>query len=437
MMQPTGAPDFTLRRLALTEAWERFSLHGVKALLTLYLLTVVLPGGIEHVVGLATLRRAIEAATGTSGDLAFASQLYGLYGALTYLVLPFGGLLADRLRSRRNTILAGGLLMTAGHVCLIHPASLLAGLALLIIGTGCLKGNLAAEVGAAHPPGDPRRDRAFLIYLGFLNIGAMLGPLVCGLLAARLGFSYAFGAAAAGMVVALLLYRTVPAMTSRADVAPDIRRGGSGIGRALLATLSVTLCFSAYEQLTNIFLVWAVAHVDLHVGGFAVPPAWFAAADGLFTILLVVAGAWSWPQLAKRGWEPPAAARLAIGCIAVATGYALTALLALSGAQLGLAGPIAVVLLLDIGIVLAWPAALALITAAAPPARGGMMVGIFYLHGFVAHLVVGRLGAAYATMPASRFWLLHVGIAGAGALVALPLLRRQATTSSIRASAAP
>ena len=102
------APASTLRRLALTEAWERFSLHGVKALLTLYLLTVVLPGGVERIVGLATLRRAVEAATGTDGDLAFASQLYGLYGALTYLALPFGGLLADRLRSRRATIVAGG-----------------------------------------------------------------------------------------------------------------------------------------------------------------------------------------------------------------------------------------------------------------------------------------------------------------------------------------
>ncbi|WP_293874380.1 MFS transporter [Sphingomonas sp. UBA978] len=431
---PNSTPSSTLRRLALTEAWERFSLHGVKALLTLYLLTVVLPGGVERVVGLATLRRAIEGTTGTGGDLAFASQVYGLYGALTYLALPFGGMLADRLRSRRAIIVAGGVLMTAGHLCLIYPAALLAGLALLIVGTGCLKGNLAAAVGAAHPPGDSRRDRAFLVYLGFLNVGAMLGPLVCGLIAARLGFSYAFGAVAAGMIVALAIFRTVPATPAgMADPAPA--GGRPGLARAWLAVVSVTLCFSAYEQLTNIFLVWADAHVDLHVGGFAVPPAWFAAADGLFTILLVVAGALGWPRLAHRGWEPPATAKLALGCVAVATGYALTALLALSDARLGLAGPVVVVLLLDIGIVLAWPAALALITAAAPRGRGGMMVGIFYLHGFVAHLVVGRLGAAYATMPASRFWLIHVGIATAGALVALPLLRRQATTSSIPASA--
>ncbi len=436
MMQPALLPEATLRRLALTETWERFSIHGVKALLTLYLITVVLPGGIANAVGLPTLRRAIEAATGTSSDIAFASQLYGLYGALTYFALPFGGLLADRLQSRRTTIIAGGVLMAAGHVCLMQPVSLLAGLSLLIIGTGCLKGNLAAEVGAAHPPGDPRRDRAFLIYLGFLNIGAMLGPLVCGLLAARLGFSYAFGAAAAGMVVALAIFRTVPTATIPMAAAPEAPQLRSGIGRALLATLSVTLCFSAYEQLTNIFLVWAVAAVDLQVGGFSVPPAWLAAADGLFTIILVIAGAWGWPRLAKRGWEPPAAAKLAIGCVAVATGYTLTALLALSGARLGLAGPVLVVFLLDIGIVLAWPAALALITAAAPAGRSGMMVGVFYLHGFVAHLVVGRLGAAYATMPAPRFWLVHVGIAAAGALVALPLLLRQATTSSIRASAA-
>lgn len=435
MPAPPPLSTTRFRRLALAEAFERFSLHGVKALLTLYLLTVIMPGGMERVVGLVMLRHLIETATGPMSDLAFASQLYGLYGALSYLVLPLGGALADAVGSRRWTIVGGALAMAAGHVCLTRPALLVVGLMLLAVGTGCLKGNLAAEVGAIYPRGDARRDRAFLGYLGFLNIGAMMGPLVCGLLAARAGWDYAFGAAAAGMVVAIALYLGAPAPVAEPPAQATRGDASSGIGRALLAALSVTLCFCAYEQLTNIFLVWAVATVDLRVAGFAIPPAWLAAADGLFTILLVLGGYWLWPVLARHGREPDSGVKLMLGSVAVALGFTLVALLAPGGGRIGLAGPVAAILLLDIGVVLAWPAALALITAAAPPGRVGLFVGIFYLHGFVANLVVGRVGGLYAEMAPTPFWMLHAAIATAGAVVALPLALGQTRTTSAPASA--
>ena len=440
----TPAPAARFYRLALVEACDRFSLHGVKALLTIYILSVVIPGGIDRVVGLVALRRAIEALSGPTSDLAFASQLYGLYGALSYLMLPIGGMVADRLVSRRRTIVAGALLMTGGHACMTQAALLLVGLALLAVGTGCLKGNLAAEAGLVYPRDDPRRDRAYVSYLGFLNIGAMLGPLLCGLLAQHWGWAYAFGAAAGGMVVALALFLGLPP----GPAVPSPRTGPtdrtSSVGRALIAAVAVTLCFCAYEQLTNMVLVWARDRVDLRIGGVVLPPASLAAADGAFTILLVLLGAWGWPRLARYGLEPGSAGKLMLGCLAVAGGYGVLAMLdAAPGARIGPAGPIGVILLLDIGIVLAWPAALALITSAAPTGRIGAFVGIFYLHGFVANLVVGRLGGYYGTMADARFWLIHAGIALAGAGVAATLLRgqgrccqtgSQATTSSMPAS---
>lgn len=76
-------------------------------------------------------------------------------------------------------------------------------------------------------------------------------------------------------------------------------------------------------------------------------------------------------------------------------GYGLLAGLSAGAGQIGLGGPLAAILLLDIGVVLARPAALAIVIAAAPLARRGMMTGLFYLHGFVAHLVVGELGTLY------------------------------------------
>ena len=87
-------------------------------------------------------------------------------------------------------------------------------------------------------------------------------------------------------------------------------------------------------------------------------------------------------------------------------------------------------------MVLAWPAALAIVIAAAPLARRGMMTGLFYLHGFVAHLVVGELGTLYPGISQPGFWTIHAGLALAGAIVALAIPRGQATTTSTAASAA-
>ena len=64
------------------------------------------------------------------------------------------------------------------------------------------------------------------------------------------------------------------------------------------------------------------------------------------------------------------------------------------------------------------------------------MTGIFYLHGFVAHLAVGQLGTLYPGMSQPRFWMIHAALALAGAAVALAIPRGQAMTTSTSPSAA-
>ncbi|MDR6147933.1 POT family proton-dependent oligopeptide transporter [Sphingomonas sp. SORGH_AS870] len=426
---PPPAPGFWT--LAGVEAWERFAIQGAKSLLTLFLLTDLLRPSGPPVLGLAGLRAAIEGVTGTRGDIAFASQLYGLYGALTYLVLPLGGWLADRSGRRRVAMFVGAGLMAAGLVALTGRPFALVGLGLLVGGIGLLKGNLAAEVGALR--GSAGGERLFAAYLAFLNGGALLGPLLCGWLAERYGFDTAFAAMAASMAVAVLLLRAAPRVT----VPAAARDEGAAIAwrQVVPAIVAVTLCFCAYEQLTNIVLVWAEARVALSVGGFAVPPGWLAAADGLFTIALALGAYRLWPWLARRRCEPAAGTKLALGGVAIALGYGLIALLSMRVGAVGLAGPLAAILLLGIGVVLSWPSALAIVTAAAPPGRRGMMTGLFYLHGFVAHLVVGQLGTLYPVMSVPRFWMIHVALALAGAVVALAIPRDQATTTSTADSA--
>ncbi|KQO51299.1 MFS transporter [Sphingomonas sp. Leaf257] len=419
------APGFWT--LASVEGWERCAIQGAKSLLTLFLVTDLLVHG-QGVIGLSALRRGIEGVTGAHGDIAFASQLYGLYGALTYLVLPLGGWIADRSGRRRFAMYVGAMLMTLGLLALASRSWALPGLALLIGGIGLLKGNLAAEVGVLR--GRAAGERLYAAYLACLNGGALSGPLIGGWLALRFGFAAAFVVMAASMIAAMLTLRTAPPVRLLEAREADHRR--TDWPRVILAVIAVTLCFCAYEQLNNMVLLWAEQRVDLTLGTMTVPPSWLAAADGLFTIALALLAYRLWPRLPR---EPGPAMKLAAGGMAMAMAYVLLAGLSGGAAQVGLIAPVCAIALLSVGVVLSWPSALAIVAAAAPPSRRGLMTGLFYLHGFVAHLVVGQLGTLYSRMEQPHFWLIHAGFGIAGATIALLIPRGQATTTSTPASA--
>src|SRR5438309_7429803 len=68
-----------------TEMWERFSYYGMRALLVLYMVKyLLLPEHADGVIGLGTLRAALESVFGPLGVQPFGSQIYGLYTSLVY-----------------------------------------------------------------------------------------------------------------------------------------------------------------------------------------------------------------------------------------------------------------------------------------------------------------------------------------------------------------
>jgi POT family proton-dependent oligopeptide transporter len=81
-----------------------------------------------------------------------------------------------------------------------------AGLVLIVIGTGHFKPNVSVMVGALYPPDDPRRDGAFTIFYMGINLGAFICAFVCGTLGEKVGWHWGFGAAAVGMILGLIVY---------------------------------------------------------------------------------------------------------------------------------------------------------------------------------------------------------------------------------------
>ncbi|MBN11384.1 MAG: MFS transporter [Opitutaceae bacterium] len=182
---PTG-----LSTLFFTELWERFSYYGMRALLVLFMVDTVSSGG----MGL---------------DDKTASAIYGLYTAFVYLAALPGGWIADRLLGAQRAVWFGGLVIAAGHFTLAIPstAAFFIGLVLVVIGTGLLKPNVSAIVGQLYPEGGARRDAGFTIFYMGINMGAFLGPLICGYLGEEVNWHAGFGAAGVGMLFGVFHYR--------------------------------------------------------------------------------------------------------------------------------------------------------------------------------------------------------------------------------------
>jgi POT family proton-dependent oligopeptide transporter len=78
----------------------------------------------------------------------------------------------------------------------------------VVIGTGFFKANVSTMVGQLYKEGDPRRDAGFTLFYMGINLGAFLGPIICGYLAQSpdFGWHYGFAAAGVGMVLGLIVY---------------------------------------------------------------------------------------------------------------------------------------------------------------------------------------------------------------------------------------
>lgn len=121
-----------------TELWERISFHGMQALLVLYMVEyLLLPGHVENIARFGSFRAVIEGVTGPLSPQALASQIFGLYVGLVYLMPVFGGILGDRVLGRRRAVVIGALLMTAGHFCMAFERSFLVALLLLVWVLAC------------------------------------------------------------------------------------------------------------------------------------------------------------------------------------------------------------------------------------------------------------------------------------------------------------
>lgn len=420
--------------LAFTEGWERFSYYGMTGLLALYMVNqLLLPGHVERIAGFTAFRAGLESVSGPLSTQALASQTFGLYAGFVYFTPLLGGLIADRWIGHRAAVVIGALSMSAGHVAMTFDQSFLVALFLLVLGSGFLKGNITAQVGSLYPPNDEaRRSRGFVIFSTGINVGSVLGPLLCGLLAQAYGWHYGFGIAAifmlAGLATYLRGYRSLPArVESSKRLSEPLTSGERRRIAALIGVMAITIFQSiAYYQLYNVNTIWIQRHVAPTIGGFAVPVPWYQASNALFAIIGVPLLFKLWQYQARRGGEPDDLAKIGIGAwLAVGSNLILIVGILLAGQ--GIVHPIWPVVysfVLAIGFLYYWPTLLALVSRAAPAKVNATMMGFSFMTLFIANTLIGWIGSFYEKMSPVAFWSLHAAIGAGGGLAVAVFGRR-------------
>ncbi|MBP7555714.1 MAG: peptide MFS transporter [Chitinophagaceae bacterium] len=200
MQQPakTSGHPKGLYVLFATEMWERFNYYGMRAILFYFMTQALLIPNAK------------------------ASNLYGSYISLLYLTPLLGGYIADRYWGNKRSILVGGLIMAAGEGILFICASLydqmpdlsnilfFSGLGFMVAGNGFFKPNISSLVGQLYPKGDRRIDPAYTIFYMGINLGAAIGPIICGTVGNTgnpADFKWAFLVGGVGMIISVIIQK--------------------------------------------------------------------------------------------------------------------------------------------------------------------------------------------------------------------------------------
>lgn len=422
-----------LAYIAFTEAWERFSYYGMQTLLVLYMVgQLLLPGHVENILGFAAFRTFVENLYGSAlSPVALASAIFGLYAGFVYLTPIAGGLIADRWLGKTTTITIGALLMALGHFLMAFDASFLLALLLLLLGVGCFKGNLASQVSELYAPSDMRRADAYQIYYLFINAAVIAAPLVAGTLGEVYGWHYGFGAAGIGMLISLVIYLSgrkwlpngshATAKTPLEVVKKKLSQKERHAVYLLLAMLPILAIGSVgNQQIFNAYLLWVPKNIDLVFFGRAMPTTWLITVDAAVSVSALFLSLMFWRWWAKHFKEPSEIIKMTIGLsLSVASLIALTmAAMAVSGEQKASIGwVLAFEVLNSFGFANLMPVGIALYARAAPKTVAGTIMGVYYLHLFMANNLVGWLGGLVERMSGTQFWLLHVALAGTAMLL--------------------
>ncbi|MCP5338921.1 MAG: peptide MFS transporter [Steroidobacteraceae bacterium] len=430
--------------LFFAEMWERFSYYGMRALLIFYL--------VQHWLFSDQQASVIY---GAYTALVYIAPVIGGYLADRYLGQRKAVLYGAVLLTTGHFLMAfegdGGQQSAALNIFWLA-------LSFIIVGSGFLKANISVMVGQLYPRTDIRRDPAYTIFYMGINLGAALGALIAGGLGQTYGWAYGFGAAGVGMLLGLLVFVLGKPLLMGRGEPPDPQRlaattagvrfewllyvlGVAAVGlvwvmvqqqKLVGALLGISgLILVGYVLYTAVFrlpkedrdrilaalyliigsiLFWALFEqagaslnlytdrsVDRTILGWTVPASMFQSINAVYIVLLGPVFAWLWLTLGRRGIEPSAPIKFALGVIQVGLGF----LILVAGAKAAGAGnltPVIFIFLIYLihttGELCLSPVGLSAMNRLTPAHMASLIMGTWFFASATGNFTAGLISAA-------------------------------------------
>jgi len=470
-----------LSTLFFTEMWERFSYYGMRALLTLYMTSKAIDGGLGF-------------------DERYASAIYATYVSSVWYLPLVGGWLADKFLGARRAVLIGGIVIACGHYSMAIDSlpTFYAALILIALGTGLLKPNISTMVGQLYAPDDKRRDAGFSIFYMGINLGAFISPFVTGFLAqsdyfkgviTKMGLNpahswhWGFAAAGVGMTLGVIQYvlggsrlrdagkkpskpeksaekssaRKLDLVTTILAIVGALLGAGFGYrfdaglvsvpfwtvcgyfvgylggttrllkGEELMRVLVIFILvifsiifWMTYEQAGSSLTLFADRLTRNVVFGRAFPSSWWQSLPAIFVIFLAPVFAFIWQRMGDR--QPSSPAKFAFGLFFAGIAFVVITIAAsLTGA--GRVSPlwlVVVYFIQTVGEMCLSPVGLSTISKLSPVRMVGLMMGVWFLSISVGSYIAGRttqLFVAGTPQVLTRAFGIFAGITLAAALL--------------------
>jgi len=426
-----------LWHLFMVEMWERFCFYGMRGVLALFMA--------DQLMGLGLSEKD-------------ANLKYGAIQAFVYAFTFVGGIFADKILGFKKSLVFGGLVMIAGNLLIgIDPHQFFYyGITLTIIGTGFFKPNISSMVGELYAEGDPRRDAGFSLFYSGINIGALLGGIVCVYLGKNYGWNYAFLSAAAVMVIGVLFFLSIKkelgpiGNSPLADITPTQRKSRewmvylgsmicipliyiminntgytdlfmfivgplailyfivqlvkieSSAGKqkfiaAFIMIIFSILFFAIFEQAGGSLALFANSNITPSLFGMKLDPNIVNnSANSLYVIAFAPLLGLVWIWMAKRKIEPNTVVKFGLAFLLLAAAYYIFYALRFFANEDGMTSLEIFALayfVVTIAELCLSPIGLSMVTKLSPKHLAGMMMGLWFLASAYGQYLAGILGA--------------------------------------------
>ncbi|TGL90366.1 MFS transporter [Leptospira congkakensis] len=370
--------------LFLTEMWERLSYYGMRALLVLYL---------------------VKSLGFSDAD---AGAVYAFYTSFVYLTPVLGGYLTDRFLSYQFSIYLGSFLMLCGHISLAFSdlSFFYLGLVLLALGNGFFKPNMSTIFGRLYDGKPGLRDSGFTIFYMGINLGGLIGPIICGSLGERVDWHLGFLSAGVGMAIGMVVFyfgsKRLPAsvwqkeryQVTAVNSSLDDHQTRPKILLIILLSFFSIFFWMAFEQMGSSLNLFALRNTDRFLFGFEIPASVLQSINPLFILIFGPLVSILWSVLAKRNQNPNPVIKFVLSLVLLGIGF-LVMVVAAKYAETGVA-----VSILFLVFVYFWntlselclsPVGLSFVSFMAPTKYASVLMGIWFLSNAFGHYAAGIL----------------------------------------------